>query len=238
MIQRMVMRLKSENLEEIYSDLGVKIHGYIMSIIDSNYAEKLHTDAINPFSINVVRKDSELILKINILTDEAIQIINSMKKVDEIIVKGAPALKVLDYSIEKPVAYNDFVENIKKYQFNITTPALCKKQGTLYFGTELSQYFKSVALKLNEFENESISEEDIKKAFDCMKIIGYKFFSKSYRIDPKKLNGMMGSVTFKIHGDYDSCCLLKRLIHYSCYSGIGSRTALGMGGVDVNMFLA
>lgn len=30
-----------------------------------------------------------------------------------------------------------------------------------------------------------------------MKIVGYKFFSKSYKIDPKKLTGMMGSVSFK-----------------------------------------
>lgn len=48
---------------------------------------------------------------------------------------------------------------------------------------------------------------------------------------------MTGSVSFKIHGDYSSCELLKRLIHYSCYSDIGSRTALGMGGVELNMFL-
>lgn len=182
----MVIRLRSENLDDIHSDLGVKIHGYIMSIIDSDYAEKLHTEALNPFSINVVRDGSELILTINALADEAMQIINALKAVDKIIVKGAPALKVLDYSIENPVGYNDYVDNIKKYQFNIITPALCKKQGTLYFGTEISQYFKSVALKLNEFENENISEEDIKKAFDCMKIVGYKFFSKSYKIDPKK----------------------------------------------------
>lgn len=70
-----------------------------------------------------------------------------------------------------------------------------------------------------------------------MKIVGYKFFSKSYKIDPKKLTGMMGSVSFKIHGDYSNCELLKKLIHYSCYSGIGSRTALGMGGAELNMFL-
>ena len=41
---------------------------------------------------------------------------------------------------------------------------------------------------------------------------------------------MTGSVSFKIHGDYRSCELLKKLIHYSYYSGIGSRKALGMGG--------
>ena len=169
MMQRMVIRLRSENLDDIHSDLGVKIHGYIMSIIDSDYAEKLHTEALNPFSINVVRDGSELILTINALADEAMQIINALKAVDKIIVKGAPALKVLDYSIENPV--------------------------------------------------------------------GYKFFSKSYKIDPKKLTGMMGSVSFKIHGDYSNCELLKKLIHYSCYSGIGSRTALGMGGDEQNMLL-
>ena len=48
---------------------------------------------------------------------------------------------------------------------------------------------------------------------------------------------MTGSVSFKIHGDYRSCELLKKLIHYSYYSGIGSHTALGMGGVELNMFL-
>ena len=48
---------------------------------------------------------------------------------------------------------------------------------------------------------------------------------------------MTGSVSFKIHGDYSSCELLKRLIHYSCYSGIGSRTVLGMGGAEPNMLL-
>lgn len=48
---------------------------------------------------------------------------------------------------------------------------------------------------------------------------------------------MTGSVSFKIHGDYSSCELLKKLIHYSCYLGIGSRTALDMGGDEQNMLL-
>lgn len=48
---------------------------------------------------------------------------------------------------------------------------------------------------------------------------------------------MTGSVSFKIHGDYSSCELLKKLIRYLCYYGIGSRTALGMDGAEPNMFL-
>ena len=48
---------------------------------------------------------------------------------------------------------------------------------------------------------------------------------------------MTGSVSFKIHGDYSICELLKKLIHYSCYLGIGSRKALGMGGAEPNMLL-
>lgn len=133
MMQRMVIRLRSENLDDIHSDLGVKIHGYIMSIIDSDYAEKLHTEALNPFSINVVRDGSELILTINALADEAMQIINALKAVDKIIVKGAPALKVLDYSIENPVGYNDYVDNIKKISIQYNNTGIVQKTGYIIF---------------------------------------------------------------------------------------------------------
>ena len=46
MMQRMVIRLRSENLDDIHSDLGVKIHGYIMSIIDSDYENYIQKHSI------------------------------------------------------------------------------------------------------------------------------------------------------------------------------------------------
>lgn len=78
---------------ELYSGLGVKLHGAAMKLIKSSYAEFLHQKEHHPFSIFAVPNDGGFVIRVSALNDEAACIIEGFRK--------AKQLKI--YGIEQPV---------------------------------------------------------------------------------------------------------------------------------------
>lgn len=78
---------------ELYSGLGVKLHGAAMKLIKSSYAEFLHQKEHHPFSIFAVPNDGGFVIRVSALNDEAACIIEGFRK--------AKRLKI--YGIEQPV---------------------------------------------------------------------------------------------------------------------------------------
>lgn len=56
---------------ELYSGLGVKLHGAAMKLIKSSYAEFLHQKEHHPFSIFAVPNDGGFVIRVSALNDEA-----------------------------------------------------------------------------------------------------------------------------------------------------------------------
>ena len=237
MIERLNVQLSNADTSMVNSRLGVKIHGYLMSNIDTEYSRRLHEMGVNPFSLFIVPNEKGYMLKISTLSDEARQITEFLNNADEIIVKGSNSLKIIEKKYEKRILYDDYIRDIKKYRLNICTPAVCKKNGSLYFGTDILQYFKSVMIKLNEFEDLNITENDITAAFETMSITDYNFCSRKYVVEPKSFKGMVGNIDFTIKKENEASQLLRMMLNYASYAGIGSRTALGMGGCRIEMKL-
>ena len=60
-------------------------------------------------------------------------------------------------------------------------------------------------------------------------IIGYKLKSTVYHIESIKIPSFIGYLTIRISGTAQTAQIAKLLLKYSEYSGVGIKTALGMG---------
>jgi len=88
MLNQIDLYVECKDTSSLYSDIAIKIHGFIMKIIDTNYAEKLHKQELNPFSLFAFPIQDGFIIRVSTLNDEAFQIIEALKGMSEIRIYG------------------------------------------------------------------------------------------------------------------------------------------------------
>ena len=153
---------------ELYSGLGVKLHGAAMKLIKSSYAEFLHQKEHHPFSIFAVPNDGGFVIRVSALNDEAACIIEGFRK--------AKRLKI--YGIEQPVRIvgenpapairaDSAGELIRgnSCRMAFVTPAMFKSQGRVCCFPEIERYFYSVICKFSKFEGAELSYDEFCEAF-------------------------------------------------------------------------
>jgi len=235
MLNQIDIYLRNTDISTLYSDLGIKLHGFIMSAIDSKYATAMHSQEPRPFSLFVYDSGNGFACRVSTLNDEAVQIIDTLEKVDKIIVYGIDMpLVVENISRSNPINAADIPDILSggKYTVDIVTPATRKTSGEYTNPPDLCKYFLSVAAKLQAYENISVDAAELETLFADMKISRYIFESRSFMLGGKKIPSMTGNCDVAIKRGADK---LKLLIGYATYSGIGAKTSLGMGGFIVRV---
>jgi len=230
MLNQLDIYLQRSDTSALYSDLGIKLHGFIMSKIDTAYANLLHTKEPRPFSLFVYDSGNGFACRVSTLNDEAVQIIDALENTDRIVVYGMDRpLAVERTSRSSPIDAADIPKILakNKYTLDIITPATRKTSGQYTNPPELRKYFSSVANKLQEYENIAIGHEELEALFDGLTMSRYIFESRSFVLGGKKIPSMAGNAEVSIKRGADS---LKLLLGYATYSGIGAKTSLGMGG--------
>ena len=230
MLHQIDIYLHGADISELYSDLGIKLHGFIMSKIHPKYADLLHTQEPRPFSLFVYNGGSGFACRVSVLNDEAVQIIDALENIDEIKVYGIDKpLTVGNVSRSNPINAADIpaILHKNKYSLDIVTPAVRKTNGRYTNPPDLCKYFASVANKLNAYENIPIDYGGLDALFAEMKISQYIFESKDFMLGGKKIPAVTGSLDISLKSGADK---LKLLLGYATYSGIGAKTSLGMGG--------
>jgi len=85
-------------------------------------------------------------------------------------------------------------------------------------------FSKSLVLNDNEVRDQLISH--------C-RIIGYDLKSTRYELEGVAISGFWGNTTLSIKGPDALVRIVNMLLYYSTYSGLGIKTALGMGGIEI-----
>lgn len=234
MLQQIDIYTKATDVSELYSDLSVKIHGFIMSRIDTNYAEELHSNGVNPFAIYTVDAGDYYITRVSVLNERASEIFSAFEDRRKIRVFGTSHnLEILDISVHPPVELADVVKSLskRKYKISFVTPAMYKQNGEQKCNPDFSVYFNSVVQKLMQFENITYGMEDVRKAVDLMRVDNYSLQMKSFKTGSKTIKGMTGELEITLPREKEYADLLTRLLAYATFSGIGGQTTQGMGGV-------
>lgn len=243
MIARLELVLDLKNKDYDYNISSI-LHGIIMEKIPSEYAEFLHQEQIIPFSINISNYNENLLWTINTLNEEAYQkIIKNLEQIREIFIKQKGIrVKVTKLNVSK-ITYEELI-NKTYFNFNnisnkctlyIRTPLSFKRNKTYLIFPDLELFFRSIMIRFDSFsKSEKIyDKETLLYLENNIKIVKYKIKTNVFHLHKCHVPGFLGSITFLIPDSIAIKKLISLLLAYSEYSGIGIKTALGMGSVSL-----
>ena len=217
------------DISDVMSGISVKIHGAAMNAIPKDYAAQMHEKGYHPFSVFTIDTGSGLLIRVSALCDEAKVIPEALCKLDSIKIFGAnEPVKLTGFESADPINAADAEKyiNERSCTLEFITPAMVKTKGRPSAAPDICGYFRSVINKYNTFENADLT-------FDNADIAEYHLESTKYNVSGNIFPGMIGSCKLHFPKDKRQNAILRRIIAYASYSGVGGKTGQGMGGLVV-----
>ena len=215
--------------------LGAKIHGWLLNTVSSAIGEKLHAfGEVRPYSLYVKSSNTDCDwLVLNILHESALELLEVMANAqyltlsgikDPIIVCGIQSV------IEKST--KDILDDKFKVEFRLEflTPATYKLNNQYSNWFDLSRLIMGSIKKLNAFENTMINARDFHGINESIDILNYQLKSAKYLINSNPIRSFVGDMKCQVKGKTETEFQLRQILNYCQYSGIGAKTAMGMGG--------
>lgn len=229
----------AEGLDELYSELAVKIHGAVMRLIPTEYAAELHRNTLQPFSLFCMEASDRrcVMLRFSALTKKAQSIASALAQQEKLIIYGLkkPLLQIECQStapISADVLLGSEIPNGYRLQF--LSPAVFRRSGKSHCTPVLARFLRSVTEKLNEFESLCIDADSLLDYVGSIPMDSYRLSGQKYNISGSVYNGMTGwaDIVFP-DKTTENARILNAVLRYAEYSGVGAKTAVGMGGISI-----
>lgn len=216
------------------------LQGVIMENIDSDYATLLHGNQTNPYSQYVTRTKEKTIWHIQTLTEEAYQqIICPLSKMKEIEIKKKG---IVEHIKAKTIHTRDartlldefYQESCPRYlELTFLTPTAFKRDGTYVFYPDLRLIYASLMRKYSEIsaQMDMNDEETLDELCAKSEIIKYRLQTVPFPLEKVNITGFVGKICIKVKGPETLARYIRFLIQFGEFSGVGIKTAIGMGAV-------
>lgn len=235
--------------------IGSIMQGVLMEHIDSDYAAYLHQQSLHPYSqyVQIFPKQHRLIWYVSALNTTASQyIIAPLLNMDDTIYlrKKKTALTITERCLIRDTTYEKLCETYfsslatsKKsvpalIQYRFLTSTAFKSRGDYLIYPELRAILSSLFKRWNAFSGlELLNDTDL---LDILKT--YTFPVRSYHLSlrPFSLEGItlpafQGTLSFSTGRNRTAQSILFLLSEYARFSGVGIKTAMGMGAVQTTI---
>lgn len=234
----MVLRPMSEC--RITNQKASVFQGILMEYLEKDYASQLHTNELHPYSQYICSKNEKIVWRINTLNEEAYQNVLLPLMSTEITSLYSERDELTYQVVDKNLKTTSRQKLIEEYYFgecdryvkiNFSTPTAFKSEGRYLFWPQIDKIYRSLVNKYDIFSsNETLYEEEtLAQLIQNTEIIRYNIRSTMFHLEGVKIPSFLGNVTVKIRGPQPLVNLANMLWRYSEYSGIGIKTAIGMG---------
>lgn len=242
MLSRIILDINTTDNKPMSYYKAVALQGVLMESIDEEYAEFLHVSGLHPYSQCVVRNDNHNRWIINALDKETYnRIIVPLSDISSFAIRHDD----MEISVtNKEVTTVPRNELIKKFYFedssryiqvSFNTPTSFKSDGRYVNYPQISLLYKSLMNKFDSSSQEEsfVSDELLEELINSTVIERYDLHSCIYNVGKYKLPSFMGKLVLKINGAQSLVNFANMLFKFGEYSGIGIKTAMGMGSVNV-----
>lgn len=226
------------------SYLASLLQGVLMERIDPAYAGFLHESRMHPYSQYVECKDDEVLWHINVLTKEAEDAMaapllnNSFQEV--CLRNREESLKISEKSI-KTCTYESMIEEYylgecsRYIQLRICTPMAFKQNGRYCIIPSTRLIFQSLMKRFDACQEDSkIFTEELLQEFESLtEISDYRMRSVRYSLEGVRIPSFIGNLKIHINGPQQMANVAWMLAKFGEYSGIGIKTGMGMGAVQI-----
>lgn len=238
MLAQLKLKLTGNHLNYYKSS---NLQGVLYEKIDREYVEFLHSQQLHPYSQYVFKKGEEVFWCINTLNTLAYQklILPLMnEEFKGFCFKNGDFVEVTEKKlavIQKRELFEEFnsVEGEHQIEFEILTPMSFKQNGQYVIFPDLRLIYQSL---MNKYDTASenfgmIDEETLEQLVENSKIITYRLRTARFPMEKMNMPGFMGKLAIRIKGTDTMKRYIRLLFRYGEYSGIGMKTALGMGAI-------
>ncbi len=240
MFARLQLELQLESDEIISYQKAVLLQSVLMERVDPAYAERLHQSVLHPYRQSVVRRENKNIWTVCTTSGEAYQ--NILLPLQD---SGFSEF-VLEHDSRKVSVVDRWLEQIERKRFMeeyylkdadryfrilFKTPTAFKRQGEYVSFPDLRLIYQSLMKKYDaSAEHETVeSEELLEQLVQYSRIVRYDLHSCSYSVHGARVPAFMGQMQIRVAGPHAMVNFVSLLLHFGEYSGIGIKTAMGMG---------
>ena len=241
MIAKLRMKLEIQ-AGELSFHYGSLMQGVLMEKIDSSYAGKMHSGALNPYSQAIYQTSGQYFWEINALNQEAKEeILDVIAKSEEFFIKKKnQRVKVTEktYSeVKKKELVREFYEEEAGNLFKITffTPTAFKQKGQYTFVPDIRCIYQSLMNKYDAATSmDEVFDEDM---LECLTehttIQNYNLRSVRFGMEGTAIPAFVGTLTLKVSAQQTIVNFANLLFTFANYCGIGIKTSIGMGKVEI-----
>lgn len=244
MLQKILIQCKFGGEQKANYNWGSLFHGFLLKSLPGDVSEQLHHSKLRPFSQYVsARDEQQLIWHIGLWdVDIARYIVQTVMPLTEITLQQKNlTMEVSDIqktSQSEQEYFGRFFaakEPCRRYELEFLTPCTHKQDGKYALFPSSELIMASLAKRCSAYI-QGISLDDseaIGHLVEHTRIVRYSLRSAVYYLENTKISGYMGKITFEIRGPEQLARLAGALLSFAEYSGLGIKTALGMGGVRI-----
>ena len=243
MLTKLQITFKKPN-DDFSFRTGSLFHGALMQLVNTDFAIEMHSENIRPYSQNITYCDDKIFWTISTLTEKAkINIIDILldDNFQSIYLEHKNViLRVIDKKIISQITYDElfkkvYIENdYRNYEaYKFYTPTAFKSEGHYINMPNVYLIFNSILTKYDAFSSTTKLKDEklLLEINDRVNISNYKLHSSSFALESIKIPSFIGEFVLSVHGDERLKKLVSMLLEFSTYSGVGIKTALGMGAV-------
>ena len=241
MLTQISIPFQSQEGYRYISSSASLFHGLLMEQLTAEHAAFLHENALRPFSQNIRPLENGGIWTVSVLTaEDAEQIIPAVLnlKTAEIVQKND--VITFQEPEKQSVSYADM---FRKHYIMADAPRLIR----LHFETATAfksngQYVNMPTAKMILFGlvrrydmtcniHDTIYDTLFDEIEQRVTISGFRIRSASFSLEGVRIPAFLGEITLRVSGNSTFRSYINMLCDYAQYSGVGIKTALGMGRV-------
>ena len=214
------------------------LHGILMQQLPTEDASLLHEQGLRPFHQTVMRSGDSFEWVISALDQDTCKLLEPLRSLREVYSKqkddtlhfGEPVQRVLSYD-ELFKRHYIRTEPSRFASLEFLSPTAFKSAGSyvnlpsprLILSGLAKRYDMTCHVHETEYERllETISEQ--------VEISSFKLRSTNFSVEGVRIPAFMGALTLRISGNQTFRSYVHMLCDYAGFSGIGIKTALGMG---------
>jgi CRISPR-associated endoribonuclease Cas6 len=239
MVARLEMRLGKR--EDISYQMSSLFHGVLMELLPEEYAEQLHISKLHPYTQHLELRTGEWFWIVTALNEESIQkiIVSILMSVKKITVKKHQLeIDILDKKYQelsdREIAFSFYQQQAKKYiSIQFVTPTAFKQNGKYLNYPDIRSLYLNLMNKYDAVsEQESMrDEETLDQLVENTTISRYELRSTVFCLEGVRIPAFLGRLTLRLDGAQTMANFADVLLQFGTYSGIGIKTALGMGAI-------
>ena len=242
MLAKLDMKL-SAKADEISFQMASTFHGALMGLLPEDYAEELHVSKRHPYTQHLERQGNEWHWVVTALNeDTAKRMLNEvlMPLEEFTIEKHQLTLQIIEKSYQEvtdqELAHAFYQEQASKYiTIQFVTPTAFKSNGRYVNYPDIRMMFYNIMKSYDAVrQDEKMYDDDtLEQLVEKAVLSRYDLHSTVFSLEGVRIPAFMGRITLKMTGTQTMTNFAKMLFSYSSYSGIGIKTALGMGAIKI-----